>query len=316
MHCLFVCWTKETGTNSAIMLSGQFNVKGKNVVITGGSQGLGAELGRQMVMKGASSVVLIARTQSKLAQVVENIKKFRLDEEQEVTYAVADLCNYDSCAQVVEQLSKPDIVFLCAGSSIPKLLLDLTAEELQQGVSINYNTALFFTHAVLKLMSSQTVGHKRYLVYCSSILGIFPFIGYGQYAPAKAAIRSLSEVVRQEAAQYNIGVSCVYPGNFASEGFDEEEKTKPAITKQIEGPSDAITVEKCAEIILWWLDHGYEVVFTDMIGWFLSCGMLGMGPRVFGVLQVFVALLLSIVAPVYSIIMRRDIRNYFRTKRD
>jgi short-subunit dehydrogenase len=298
------------------MFSGQFNARGKNVVVTGGSQGLGAELGRQMVVKGASSVVLIARTESKLKETVLNISKFREDEAQRVSYISADLADYDECLRAVSQLdSAPDIVFLCAGSSIPKLFMDLTPTELQNGVSINYNTSLYFTHAVMKLMTSETVDYERNLVFCSSVLGVFPFIGYGQYAPSKAAIRSLSDVLRHESEHYNIRVSCVYPGNFASEGYEEEEKTKPRITKEIEGASEAISVEKCADIVLWWLDRGYDTVYTDMIGWFLGCGMLGMGPRVFSPLQVLIALLLSIIGPIYIWITRRDIHNYFKSKK-
>lgn len=306
------------GARNSPMFAGHFDVNGKHVVVTGASQGLGAELGRQVILRGAASVVLIARTQRKLDGVVQNIKKFRLRDSQRVEYVSADLADYNECLRAVDALAdSPDVVFLCAGSSVPKLFMDLTQKELEAGIAINYNTSLYFSHAAMKRMTCQNVPYKRKLVFCSSVLAVFPFIGYAQYAPSKAAIRALSDVLQHEGEHYGIDVACVYPGNFASEGYEEEEKTKPSITKDIEGASAAITVEKCADIILWWLDHGYSTVYTDMIGWFLGCGMLGMGPRVFGPLQVVVSLLLAIIAPVYMWITRRDIKNYFKaTKSD
>ncbi|CDR43780.1 CYFA0S12e04258g1_1 [Cyberlindnera fabianii] len=296
------------------MLSGQLSVKDKHVVITGGSQGLGAEMGRQLVLKGASSVTLIARTETKLKAVVNTIKEVRVSDKQVVSYIAADVSVYKECEDAVRSLEfAPDLVFLCAGSSIPKLLLDLTPKELEQGVAVNYNTALFFSHAVFKRMAtSPAVPYARHIVFCSSVLALYPFIGYGQYAPSKAAIRSLSDIMRHEGLPFNIKVACVYAGNFASEGFAEEEKTKPVITREIEGPSSPITVEKCAEIVLWWLDRGYQTIYTDMIGWFLGAGSLGFSPRVAGLLQIVVALLLAIIGPIYVLICERDIKKFFK----
>ena len=84
----------------------------------------------------------------------------------------------------------------------------------------------------------------------------------------KSAIESLSIILRQELSPYNYRVTCVFPGNFQSEGFEEEQKTKPDITKKIEGPSNPIPGDECARLIIDQLDKGYDSITTDFIGWF------------------------------------------------
>ncbi|KAH3667101.1 hypothetical protein WICMUC_005448 [Wickerhamomyces mucosus] len=294
-----------------MLFSGQFDVVGKKIVITGGSQGLGAELGKQLIIRGAAKVSLIARTESKLKETVLEISSFKQNQNQIVDFLAADISSYESCSKIVDSLDEIDVVFFCAGSSIPKLFLDLTPKELSNGVNINYNTALYFAHAALLKMKNKKVDHKRHFIFCSSVLAIYPFIGYGQYAPLKSALRSLADILRHETIPFNIKVHCVYPGNFASEGFIEEEKTKPEITKQIEGPSSPIPVEDCTKIVLWFLDRGYETIFTDVIGWILSCTTLGMSPRVLSIVQIFLSLVLNIIAPFYTLFTNYEIKNYF-----
>lgn len=295
-----------------VLFSNQFNAKDKNIVVTGGSQGLGAELAKQLIIRGASKVTIIARTESKLQSTVKAIEPFKVSETQVIEYAAGDLSDYNSCARIVESLDTIDIVFFCAGSSIPKLFLDLTPRELSNGVNINYNTALNFSHAALSKMRHQSPGYTRHFIFCSSVLAIYPFIGYAQYAPLKAALRSLADVIRNETIPYNINVHTVFPGNFASEGFAEEEKTKPEITKQIEGPSNAVSVESCTNTVLWFLDRGYETIFTDVIGWILSCSMLGFSPKCFGLVQMILSIILSIVIPFYTLFTNFEIKSYFK----
>ncbi|CAM9018309.1 hypothetical protein WICANDRAFT_65861 [Wickerhamomyces anomalus NRRL Y-366-8] len=294
---------------------GHFKVEGKLVVVSGGSQGVGAEFARQVFSKGAS-VVIVSRTESKLKTVVDEISKFRVNDVQTVSYIAADISKYEESEKVFDQLDRsPDIVVCCAGSSTPKLFLDLSPRELESGISTNYNTAVNFAHAALKKMSLVNSADSRHLIFFSSVVAFFPFIGYGQYAPLKAAVRALADVLRQETLQYNIKVSSVFPGNFDSEGYVEENKTKPEITKNIEGSSYPISCEKCANIIIDSLDRGFETITTDFIGWVLTTISLGLSPRIFGPLQAILGFIIALIAPIISWFIDRDIKNYFKKQK-
>jgi 3-dehydrosphinganine reductase len=206
----------------------------------------------------------------------------------------------------------PDIVICAAGGATPGLFVETSTDVLRKNLSIVYDTALYFSHAAVKAMIKGDTSTERHLVYCSSVLALFPFIGYSSYGPAKAAIRALADIVRQECIPYNIAVSNILPGNMATEGYEEEMKTKPEITIKIEGPSTPRDPDVVAKEVIRDLKRGREMIYTDFIGWFLSGLMLGASPRTLGFFQALFAIILAIFAPVWSWIMRRDIRNYFK----
>lgn len=321
-------------------LKGHLQLQNKTAIIAGASQGLGAEIGKQLYQNNCS-VILVARRESKLKEQVETITSQSSQSPQpntnttdtdtnttntntntSVSYEVCDLSDYSSCEDLWKRLYDrnidPDFIFACNGGAIVKKFNDLTPTELEQGIDANYKATLYFIHSGFKqvLKSNETTERKlmkhRHIVLCSSTAALYSFIGYCQYGPTKAAIMNLSMALRQEVTPYNYRVSCVFPGNFDSEGFQEEQRTKPEITQQIEGPSNAISVEKCADIVLDQLDRGFDSVFTDFIGWVLASASLGASPRFLGLFQVLVSLLFLIIAPLANMVVVRDIEKYFK----
>lgn len=224
-------------------------------------------------------------------------------------YYVCDVSDYKKCVEMWTILMDkmkldPDFIFSCAGSSVPKLFIDLSGKEIAAGMSINYLTAANVVHAWHKAVLQRNAGKlsktmkQRHIILFSSVTASFPFIGYGQYAPAKAALSTLSLVLRQELMYYNYRVSCVHAGNFASEGYEEENKIKPEITKDIEGPSDAISTIECCDLVFDKLAKGYDSIYTDFIGWVLGLSVLGTHPRCWGFFQIFMLLIFLIIEPI------------------
>lgn len=283
------------------------------VVISGGSQGLGLSIAKEHVKRG-DDVVLVARTESKLQAAVNELELVHVPqgpENQCFKYVVADVSNAKACESVFGQIgSIPDAVYCCAGAARPGMFIDLTSEELANSMKTVYDTALYFSHAALKVManSPDKLNKRRHLIYCSSTVAIFPFIGYSAYAPGKAAIRALSDIIRQECLVHNIRVSHILPGSMATEGFAIEEQTKPAITKKIEGPSPPETPDNCAKYILGRLDKGDDTVYTDTVSWILGSSMLGISPRFgWGILQALVGVFFAIFGRIVAWSINRDI---------
>lgn len=298
-----------------------FKPSGKTAVIVGASQGLGSEIALKLYQQNCS-VILVARTVANLKQQVARIEAtVPKPESARVSYISGDLSKYAEAARIWDEIfetnADPEYIFCCAGSSIPKLFDDLTADDLANGIGTNYGTALNFIHAGFKRIKTANADtlfkdyKKRHVVFFSSVLAFYQFIGYAQYGPMKSALMSLSIILRQELGPYNFRVSCVFPGNFQSEGYVQEELTKPEITKTIEGASFAIPAAECADIVLDKLSKGYDTITTDFIGWFLGCSVLGVLPRTWSVLQVLVSLILLIVAPLINWVVYRDIIKYF-----
>ena len=90
--------------------------KGKYIVITGGSQGLGEAIARQLCLKGecARRVSLWARGEHLLKQL-----SGELHGKTQVDYKLVDVTDYDQVANAVDADSDcPDIVFCCAGITL------------------------------------------------------------------------------------------------------------------------------------------------------------------------------------------------------
>lgn len=308
-----------------------FNPEFKTAIVIGASQGLGADIASRLYLRNCS-VILVARTESKLQAQVARIRKESVPTETEtgekgsesthgsslplapfVDYYVCDVSNYDSCvamwAQLMDkQIFDPDFIFCCAGTAVPKLFADLSGKELANGMNINYLTAANVVHSGHKAVLKRNAEidcrtfKPRHIILFSSVTASFPFIGYAQYAPCKAALSTLSLILRQELLCYNYRVSCVFAGNFASEGYAEENKTKPEITKIIEGPSDAISTMECCDLVFDRLAKGYDSIYTDFIGWVLGLSALGTYPRCWGFFQVLILLLFLIIEPIAIIL--------------
>ena len=299
-----------------------FEVENKQVLIVGASQGVGADLALQLYSRN-STVILVARTEHKLKYQIERIQNTAKNSQGILKYLVCDAADYKSCVSMWNEIYDthkldPDIIFCCAGSSIPKLFGELGENDLNGGISVNYMTALNIAHtgfkSVLeKIKDSQP--KKRHIIFFSSVVSFFPFIGYAQYAAMKSAIQTLSTILRQELRPFNYRISCIFAGNFSSEGFEEEQKTKPEVTKKIEGPSNPISGEACATIIINELKKGYDTITTDTIGWVLSCSVLGILPRKWSFFQIIISFIFLIVAPIVNVFMNKDIDYFFENER-
>lgn len=298
-----------------------FKTAGKHALVVGGSQGLGADIAFRLFESGCS-VTLVARTTAKLEKQVDHIVKNANRSLEHglkpiCDYLTCDAANYDETAQlwkvlVDEKNVDPDFIFCCAGSSVPKLFGDLLGKELVQGMNVNYFSTINVVHCGHKATIDKR--KPRHIVLFLSTVASFPFIGYSQYAPTKAAILTFSMILRQELRHLDYRVSCVFPGSFASEGYEEEEKTKPKITKEIEGASPAIPSMKCCDFVLDRLAEGYDAIYTDTIGWLLGCMCLSVQPRCWSFFQVIVAFFLLAFSPLLMLFVNNDVKKFWKQK--
>lgn len=276
-----------------------FEVFNRIVVVSGASQGLGRSLADKLHARGANLVVL-ARSKDRLEQLAAQHEQDKRHADQFTLAYAVDLSDAGQVEQLRGFLRKemidPDVVFCCAGSSVPKLFGDLSLAELDAGIDINYKTCLYLLHALVPAMVLDAdprdagTDREKHVVILSSSVAFYSFIGYSQYAPLKAALKALGDSLRHELKYHGIRVTTVFPGNFASEGYAEENLTKPSITADVEGSSKPISVDDCADIVLRQLHAGTTYIHTDLIGWVLNCFSLGFGPRSWWPLQVLLAL--------------------------
>ena len=130
------------------------DLKGKVIVVTGASSGIGAESARNFAQLGAT-VVLAAPDESKTLAVVQKIKKET--ENDNIEFIPLDLADLDSVTQFVQTFKEKhrnlDVLINNAGFSHPKRLTTKQGYEKQLGV--NYIGHFLLTHLLLDILKNS-----------------------------------------------------------------------------------------------------------------------------------------------------------------
>ncbi|KAJ7054992.1 oxidoreductase [Mycena amicta] len=245
-----------------------WNPDGRHVYVTGGSQGLGLAVAILLTRKGAH-VSIVARDQEKLDTALKLMEEQRQHPNQKLAAYSFSLSTAKESAAALEAACAhhdgraPDAVFACAGSSKPMFFLDMTEEDMANGMVQGYWVQAWTAVAAAKKMVRDGVNGKIVLV--SSTLGYMSFVGYASYAPPKHALRGLADTLASEFMLYDIDVHIFFPPTMFTPGFDEENKTKPKLVLDIESVDDGLKPEVAAAALLQGVQKGEAHITADMI---------------------------------------------------
>ncbi|KAI9746291.1 MAG: 3-dehydrosphinganine reductase [Claussenomyces sp. TS43310] len=238
---------------------------------------MGKNVAKMLAEKGAN-VIIAARNVGKLESALESIKSCARDpSRQRFHYISADVSRAGEASRILAETIAfnhgiaPDIVWCIAGSANPRLFLDSTPEMQRQQMDINYWSCADMAHAVLGewlAPDSPTQGEPRHLVFTSSVVAFYTIAGYAPYSPPKAAIRSLADALAQEVQLYtpSVKIHTVFPGTIKTAGLEEEERTKPEITKILEKDDPVQSPEAVAAQSIAGLERGEHLVTVNWLG--------------------------------------------------
>lgn len=186
----------------------KFNFAGKNVLITGGSRGLGLVLSRQLAQAGAR-VAICARDEDELGRAEEDLKEYG-GPIFTLPCDITDQQQVDKMIQKVQgELGPIDVLINNAGIITTGPLECMTIEDFQEAMNTNFWGALYTIMAVLPQMRERKEGR---IVNISSIGGKVSVPHLLPYSAAKFALTGLSEGLRTELARDNIVVTTICPG--------------------------------------------------------------------------------------------------------
>jgi NADP-dependent 3-hydroxy acid dehydrogenase YdfG len=188
-------------------------IANKVVLITGGSTGIGAEVGRLLASRGAK-VAVSARRQDKLDEVVAEIcskggtaRAYQLDvtDKREVETVVA---------AVVQDFGRLDVLINNAGLMPIRPMSEVDTDEWDAMIDVNLKGTLYGIAAALPRFLAQKSGH---IINLSSVAGIKVFAPGGTvYSGTKFAVRAISDGLRQEVGG-NVRVTSIEPGAVESD---------------------------------------------------------------------------------------------------
>ena len=200
-----------------------FDIKGKVVVITGGTGVLGKAIAKYLALEGAKVVILGRRVDAGNA-IVEDIKA----EGGEAIFLVTDVMKQEvleqNLADIVAAYGRVDSLLNAAGGNMPGATIspdgtffDLKPEEFQKVLDLNLTGTVIPSQVFLKQMVKQGEGT---IVNFSSMAAFRPMTRVAGYAAAKAGISNFTAFLATEVAKKfgeKIRVNAIAPGFFLTE---------------------------------------------------------------------------------------------------
>jgi short-subunit dehydrogenase len=233
-----------------------------NVLITGASSGLGAEMARQLAARG-HDLALCARRTDRLEELRAEITAAHPD--RRVVVRPLDVDDHDAVFEVfrafADDLGSLDRVVVNAGLGKGAPLGTGRFDANRQTAMTNFVGALAQTEAALEVFRRQGDGH---LVMVSSMSAVRGMPGpVTTYAASKAGVAHLAEGVRADVLGTPIKVTVLYPGYIRSE-MNERVKNVPFIVGTEQGVAalvDAMEKEKPhARVPAWpWVPVGFAL---------------------------------------------------------
>jgi len=202
------------------------NFKGKKVLITGATGGIGGALVKKFVSLEASVLATGTNTE-KLDSLKKdfpniNILKFDISDHAKIEEFIEN---------VSSQLTGLDVLINNAGTNVDNLSLRMNESEWKKVIDINLGSTFLMCKYAIKKMLKNKYGR---VVSITSVVGHTGNVGQANYAASKAGIIGMSKSLAIEYAKKNITINCVSPGFIKSRMTDNiVENVKAVLTSRI-----------------------------------------------------------------------------------
>lgn len=184
-------------------------LKDKNIIVTGGSRGIGRAICLKIAEQGGNVAVVYAGNDAASAETVKEAEKFGV---KAVCYKL-DVSDFEACKTVVGEITKdfPSIDGLVnnAGVTADTLLLRMTEQDYDKVLNVNLKGTFNMIKHVSPIMLRARKGR---IVNMSSVVGLSGNAGQINYSASKAGVVGITKSAAKELAPRGITCNAIAPG--------------------------------------------------------------------------------------------------------
>ena len=201
------------------------DVKGKNIIVTGGSLGIGKETAKSLVEKGAN-VLITGRSEERL----QNAKLYTNAEILEFDIADFDCLtqNAKKCLEILD--NRVDVLINNAGIGVRASVEELNIHDFLKVFNVNVFGLSLFTKEIIPLMKAKKSGT---IINIGSTASLKGYKNGSIYSSSKFAVRCLTQCWQAELRPFNIRVCQVNPSEVTTAFANKERVERKEIHNKL-----------------------------------------------------------------------------------
>ncbi len=224
------------------------SVKDQNILITGGTTGIGRATAKILAQNGAN-IFVFGRHKKELDDAIADVSKFG-----KITGTIGDVTSIDDINRIFKEFNATlgHINILINNASIgARSILDYNFSEIEYTIGTNLTGYLFFSKLAVEKME-ENGGH---VINIGSLSAKYEEEDADLYVAAKSAIRGFTNSLRKKTNRSNIKMTLIEPGAVGTDMVDETPKEQ----RKDEEAMIILKAEDIAETILFALSRPERV---------------------------------------------------------
>jgi 3-oxoacyl-[acyl-carrier protein] reductase len=194
------------------------SIAGKNVIVTGGSKGIGRGIARVFAAQGAT-ITIAARGEEAGRAACDEIN----NQGGKASFHQCDVSDWDSVRGMVDAVASDhgsvDIMCANAGAFPQTKMIDMDPAEWDQVMGTNLRSAFLSVKACIPYFEKAGKGR---VILTSSITGpVTGYPGWSHYGASKSGQLGFLKTAAMELSKYNTTINAVMPGNIYTEGLQD-----------------------------------------------------------------------------------------------
>jgi short-subunit dehydrogenase len=192
-----------------------------NIIITGASRGIGAEIAKTFCKHKGNLVIALSRNAEGLRKLSAECQKSNAGSK--IMTIEFDLAQFDFYPFILQKIEtffhRCDILINNAGRIVNRPFDKTELQDFDDVFNVNIKSMFFFTKLVLPMMNKG--GHIVNISSLGGITGSKKFAGLSAYSASKGAVSVFTETLAEELKDAEISVNCLALGGVQTEMFEK-----------------------------------------------------------------------------------------------